>query len=329
MVGFSIFIAIVAALLAAVFWFQSQSAAGAVKGLRAEADAARKEAEDLRAQVRDAQAESKARSQQMLDLREKLNDARKRTQQSPQKQRSAREAELEEDLAHARRLLEEAHAAEQNARKDAASAIGEAGHLRAELERAQARSREVVAAPPPPAPAQAPVDDTRLRESEAKRAETERRARELDIALKEAREKERSAREEVRKARGRAETNNRVYLVTKGELEVIRERFALAEKALWKAGLPVPTMQHKERPLAKGPAAVPAPGGTKDAPSSQAGAEQTVGEEASSRPEPTPAEPPSGGAEPISAAAAQMPSSEAPRLRNGPEGEAEPSGRSA
>ncbi|MFL5399591.1 MAG: hypothetical protein ACJ79P_16975 [Myxococcales bacterium] len=315
MVGF--FIAIVAAVLAAVFWFQAQSAASAVKGLRAEADAARKEAEDLRAQLRDAQAESKTRSQQMLDLREKLNEARKRTQQSPQKQRSAREAELEEDLAHARRLLEEAHAAEQNARKDMAGAISEAAHLRAELERAQARTREIVAAPPPPAPAQAPVDDTRLREAEAKRAEAERRAHELDNALKDAREKERSAREEVRKARGRAETNNRVYLITKGELEVTRERFALAEKALWKAGLPVPTMPHKDRPVAKGPAAASTAGAAKETQSSQPGVEQT------------PAEPPSGGAEPISAAAAQMPSSEAPRMLNGPEGEAEPSGRSA
>ncbi|MFL5373360.1 MAG: hypothetical protein ACJ79Y_02570 [Myxococcales bacterium] len=315
MVGF--FIAIVAAVLAAVFWFQAQSAASAVKGLRAEADAARKEAEDLRAQLRDAQAESKTRSQQMLDLREKLNEARKRTQQSPQKQRSAREAELEEDLAHARRLLEEAHAAEQNARKDMAGAISEAAHLRAELERAQARTREIVAAPPQPAPAQAPVDDTRLREAEAKRAEAERRAHELDNALKDAREKERSAREEVRKARGRAETNNRVYLITKGELEVTRERFALAEKALWKAGLPVPTMPHKDRPVAKGPAAASTAGAAKETQSSQPGVEQT------------PAEPPSGGAEPISAAAAQMPSAEAPRMRNGPEGEAEPSGRSA
>ncbi|MFL5370766.1 MAG: hypothetical protein ACJ78Z_11275 [Myxococcales bacterium] len=315
MVGF--FIAIVAAVLAAVFWFQAQSAASAVKGLRAEADAARKEAEDLRAQLRDAQAESKTRSQQMLDLREKLNEARKRTQQSPQKQRSAREAELEEDLAHARRLLEEAHAAEQNARKDMAGAISEAAHLRAELERAQARTREIVAAPPQPAPAQAPVDDTRLREAEAKRAEAERRAHELDNALKDAREKERSAREEVRKARGRAETNNRVYLITKGELEVTRERFALAEKALWKAGLPVPTMPHKDRPVAKGPAAASTAGGAKETQSSQPAVEQT------------PAEPPSGGAEPISAAAAQMPSAEAPRMRNGPEGEAEPSGRSA
>ncbi|MFL5455436.1 MAG: hypothetical protein ACJ78X_03440, partial [Myxococcales bacterium] len=221
------------------------------------------------------------------------------------------------DLAHARRLLEEAHAAEQNARKDMAGAISEAAHLRAELERAQARTREIVAAPPQPAPAQAPVDDTRLREAEAKRAEAERRAHELDNALKDAREKERSAREEVRKARGRAETNNRVYLITKGELEVTRERFALAEKALWKAGLPVPTMPHKDRPVAKGPAAASTAGAAKETQSSQPGVEQT------------PAEPPSGGAEPISAAAAQMPSSEAPRMRNGPEGEAEPSGRSA
>src|SRR5205823_7200170 len=95
MVGF--LVALIAAVLAAVFWFQAQSASSAVKGLKAEADAARKEADALRAELRDAQAESKARSQQILDLREKLNDARKRTQQSPQKQRSAREAELEED----------------------------------------------------------------------------------------------------------------------------------------------------------------------------------------------------------------------------------------
>jgi len=315
MVG--ILIAIVAAVLAAVFWFQAQSASSSVLGLKAESDAARKEAEELRAQLRDAQAESKSRSQQILDLREKLNDARKRTQQTPQKQRSAREAELEEDLSHARRLLEEAHAAEQNARKDAAGAITEAARLRAELERAQARTREMAAAAaPPPQPAvaaPAPVDDSRLRESESRRSEAERRARELENALKDAREKERSAREEVRRARGRAETNNRVYLVTKGELEVIRERFALAEKALWKAGLPVPTTPQRERPVAKGPAAAPA----------QRGAENASGEGAPHRAEATPAEPPSGGVEPISAAAAQMPA-ETPAVRNGAEGEAEP-----
>ena len=315
MVGF--LVALIAAVLAAVFWFQAQSAASAVKGLKAESDAARKEADELRALLRDAQAESKGRSQQILELREKLNDARKRTQQSPQKQRGAHETELEADLSHARRLLEEAHAAEQNARKDAAGAITEAAHLRAELERAQARSREMAAAPPPPAPVAAPAtDDSRLKEAESKRIEAERRARELDVALKEAREKERAAREEVRRARGRAETNNRVYLVTKGELEVIRERYALAEKALWKAGLPVPTMPQRERPVAKGPAAAsPA-----TAPSAER-AETADAQATPERPETTPAEPPSGGVEPISGTGAQP---EAPALRNGPEGEGEP-----
>jgi hypothetical protein len=319
MVGF--FIALVFAVLAAVFWFQAQSASSAVKALKADSDTARKEADEARAQLRDAQSESKTRSQQILDLREKLNDARKRTQQTPQKQRSAREAELEEDLAHARRLLEEAHAAEQLARKDLAGAMGESAHLRAELERAQARSHEVVAAPPPPAPAPvaAPADDTRLREAEAKRAEGDRRIRELETALKDAREKERAAREEVRKARGRAETNNRVYLITKGELEVLRERFALAEKALWKAGLPVPTMAQKERPLAKGPAAADRAAPPRGSPATEA-TEQGGPDERHA--EATPAEPPSAGAEPISAAAAQTPGSEP--VRNGSEGEAEP-----
>src|SRR4051812_13646459 len=323
MVGF--LVALIAAVLAAVFWFQAQSAASSVNGLKAESDAARKEADELRAQLRDAQAESKARSQQILDFREKLNDARKRTQQSPQKQRSAREAELEEDLAHARRLLEEAHAAEQNARKDAAGGIAEAAHLRAELERAQARTREMAAAaPPPPAPVSvAPaVDDSRLKDSESRRSEAERRAREFEVALKDAREKERAAREEVRRARGRAETNNRVYLVTKGELEVIRERFALAEKTLWKAGLPVPTTPQKDRPLAKGPAAVDraASAGPRGTEASQA-SPQEVSQGHESHAETTPSEPPSAGAEPISAAAAQMPAQEVPGMRNGKDGE--------
>ena len=117
--------------------------------------------------------------------------------------------------------------------------------------------------------------------------------KDTEAALRDQREKERAAREELKKARGRAETNNRVYLVTKGELEVTRERLSLAEKALWKAGLPVPAPAHKERPRATGPAAA------------ERAREEEAGSGAGQRPEPVPAEPPSAGAEPISAAAAQ------------------------
>jgi hypothetical protein len=286
MTGVAFVVAVISLILAVVFWLQGRSAAEAVAGLKAEADAARKDADEARAQAREAQAEAKARAAQVLEAREKLNELRKRGQEKTQPKRGAREAELEEDLSHARRLAEEAHAAEQHARKDLAAALSEVGSLRAELDRAQARTREMAI---PPAPQPPPVDTAKLRESEDRLRQLERALKDSEAALREQRDKERAAREELKKARGRAETNNRVYLVTKGELEVTRERLAQAEKALWKAGLPVPPSPHKDRPKATGPAAVDRP--------------HSAGE-AQSEPERIPAEPPSAGAEPISAAAA-------------------------
>ncbi|HKC61173.1 MAG TPA: hypothetical protein VKB92_13895 [Myxococcales bacterium] len=288
MTGIAFVVAVISLILAVVFWLQGRSAAEAVAGLKAQADAAHREADEARGQAQKAQAEVKARAAQILEAREKLNELRKRGQEKGQPKRGAREAELE-DLAHARRLVEEAHAAEQHARKDLAASQTEIASLRAELDRAQARAREVV--PPPPA-ATLPSDPARLREAEEQRGRLEKALKETEAALREQREKERAAREELKKARGRAETNNRVYLVTKGELEVTRERLAQAEKALWKAGLKVPPPSHKERPKATGPAAA-------ERPSSEGKAS------AGQPPEPTSAEPPSAGAEPISAAAAQ------------------------
>src|SRR5438270_9320959 len=65
MLGFSFLIAVVALVLAVVFWFQGQSAASVVKALRDEADAARKEAEVARGELRKATEELKARSTQL------------------------------------------------------------------------------------------------------------------------------------------------------------------------------------------------------------------------------------------------------------------------
>jgi len=283
MTGVAFVVAVISVILAVVFWFQGRSAAEAVTGLKAEADRARKDADEARAQAREAQAEAKARAAQVLEAREKLNDLRKRGQEKAQPRRSAREAELEEDLAHARRLAEEAHAAEQHVRKDLAAAQSEVASLRAEVDRAQARTREIAV---PPAPQPPPVEAAKLREMDERLRQVEKALKDTEAALRDQRDKERSAREELKKARGRAETNNRVYLVTKGELEVTRERLAQAEKALWKAGLPVPAPSQRERPKATGPAAV------------------DRSPEAPSGPERVPAEPPSAGAEPISAAAA-------------------------
>lgn len=305
MTGIAFVVAVVSIVLAIVFYLQGHSAAEAVAALKAEADSARKDADQARAQMREAQAEVKARSAQILELREKLTDLRKRSQDKVQPKRGAREAELEEDLQHARRLVEEAHAAEQQARKDAATAAAEVATLRAELERAQAKAQKPL---PQPQPRAEPADDGKLRESEERRQALEKALKESEAALRQQREKERIAREELKKARGRAETNNRVYLVTKGELEIVRERLAQAEKTLWKAGLPVPAPAPRERPRASGPAAA-----TREmAESSEANA--------SHRPDPIPAEPPSAGAEPVSAAASQPNGVEVHRSA-GPDGE--------
>jgi len=107
----------------------------------------------------------------------------------------------------------------------------------------------------------------------------------------------------VKKYKGRAETNSRVYLVTKGELELVKERLAQAERKLWQAGTPLAPPPHKERPKAIGPAAADKPREEAAAAAPIAGEPISAGEaETSAPPEgeaegtPTPAEgtPPAG-----------------------------------
>jgi chromosome segregation ATPase len=90
---------------------------------------------------------------------------------------------------------------------------------------------------------------------EAAKSELERQVAAAERHGREAKRREQELREEIRKHKGRAETNNRVYLVTKGELELVKERLAQAERKLWQAGIPLAPPAQKERPKATGPAA--------------------------------------------------------------------------
>jgi DNA repair exonuclease SbcCD ATPase subunit len=263
MVGFAFIVAVVAVVLAVVFFFQGQSAAGAVKGLGEEADAARKETEAARAELRRTQEEMKVRSSQLTETREKLAEARRKGQDArggKTQPRGAREAELEEDLAHARKLTEDAHAAEVHARREIQAAKAAEAQLRSEIEKVQARNRELQERPGPvaqvaPPPAPAPELQSTREQLEAAKSELERQVAAADKHARDARRREQELREELRKHKGRAETNNRVYLVTKGELELVRERLAQAERRLWQAGIPLAPPAQKDRPKATGPAA--------------------------------------------------------------------------
>jgi hypothetical protein len=95
-----------------------------------------------------------------------------------------------------------------------------------------------------------------LREQlEAAKSELDRQVAAAERHAREAKKREQELRDEIRKHKGRAETNNRVYLVTKGELELMKERLAQAERKLWQAGIPLAPPASKERPKATGPAA--------------------------------------------------------------------------
>lgn len=264
MLGLAFLVAVVAVVVAVFFWFQGQTAASAVSGLRAEADGARKDAEAARAEQKKIAEELKVRSAQLQETREKLADTRRKAQEGKTGKtpaRGVRESELEEDLGHARKLMEDAHAAEQLARRDLTAARTAELHLKSELEKAQARVRELAGKPAAaPVPVAAMPDVEALRtQLEAAKAELDRQVKQAEHAARDARKHEQELREEIKKHKGRAETNNRVYLVTKGELELTKERLAQAERKLWQAGIPLAPPPAKERPKAIGPAAADKP----------------------------------------------------------------------
>src|SRR5436305_1171268 len=93
------------------------------------------------------------------------------------------------------------------------------------------------------------------KEAEAARSDLRKQHEELKSRSAQLQE----PREELKKFKGGAETNNRVYLVTKGELELTKERLAQAERKLWQAGTPLAPPAQKERPKGKGPAAAERP----------------------------------------------------------------------
>lgn len=269
MTGLLFVAALLAAILAAVFYFQWRSSTSTGLTLRGEADAFRVEAEAARAEQRRLQEELRRQRELLADTREKLTDTRRKAQdtrvQKQQQSRSSRESELEEDLGNARRLAEDAHAAEAAARRERDEAREAAQRAKAELEKAHERLRGQPAAPVAAAPvapvAPPPPDFVEARkELEAKAAAAHRELEEARAALQEAKKKEQDLREDVRRYRGRAETNNRVYLVTKGELELTKERLAHAERKLWQAGIPLAPPEKKDRPRATGPAAAERPG---------------------------------------------------------------------
>ena len=226
MTPFLVVVAVVAVLAAAGFFLSSRSAraalraqAGVVEGARAEAEAAAREGAQARAEL-------KERRDELASLREQLRDAKKRAFEQQEAARKAGPVQaLKEEVEKLGARLAEARTEAAAAAERAKGLEAQAERLGRDLERERVARRQAEEAPPPPPPAAAPAPAPAAGDDARARAEHER-AEKAEAKLAEARKKIVELERDLKGARGRLETDRRVYMVQKGELDVAHDRHA-------------------------------------------------------------------------------------------------------
>jgi chromosome segregation ATPase len=221
--GIALVVALAAVLAAVAYFLAHRGARAELAALRSRLEALEAEAEEARKAAASVRAEAKERREEAAGLKAELKEAKKRAfEQAEAARRAGGAPALREELDKVASRLAEARA---EAEHQSARARG----LEAELERARAaleRKARAEAAPPAPVPAPAPaaapdpeagVEKTRLEAERADRAEAKLAEAKKRIAELEA---------ETKKARGRLETERRVYVVQKGELDLAHDRYA-------------------------------------------------------------------------------------------------------
>jgi chromosome segregation ATPase len=234
MTGLFLFIAL-AAVLAAVYFFASHKTARAE--LAGKEDALRKLQEQADSAARDAaghRTEAKERRDEAAQLRDQLKEAKKRAfEQADAVKKVAGAPALREEIEKLTVRLADARAEASAAAERAKALEGQAASAARELEREKAAAAQAIAqawnqaqaaqaasqAPAPSAPAAPSPDEGQLR------AEKER-ADKAEAKLAEVRKKAGDLERDLKAARGRLETDRRVYMVQKGELDVAKDRQA-------------------------------------------------------------------------------------------------------
>jgi chromosome segregation ATPase len=179
-----------------------------------ELDRKRREVEELKSTVAELRGELK-------QARKKLHDQRTSNKDGA-------------DLVKARAEVERGASQQlEVVRSELASALAEVGRLKSEAEAFRTRRPTAAPAPAPvaPAPAAAPPAPEPRRFRELSDTDREKMERLEHLANRErSRAQELSA--EVRRLKGRTETQGRVYTVVKGELDLLKDKFKALEKRL-------------------------------------------------------------------------------------------------
>lgn len=187
------------------------------------------------------EAELDRRRKELDELRQANTELKGELKQAKRKLYEAREAGKEgQDLVKARAEVERSASQQlESVRAELGAALAEVAKLKEEAESRGRRPQHAPAPVAPPIPA--PVVEAAA--PATPRPEPKRVIRELNEAEKERLEraehlanKERSRAaeldREVKRLKGRVESHNRVFLVTKGELELVKDKFKALEKRL-------------------------------------------------------------------------------------------------
>ena len=233
MTGMMLVLALAALLAAIAFFMQSRTARAEAAKLAGRIDAAVAEAAAATKALGEQRGELKERREEAISLRQKLDEAKKKAFEQAEAQKrlggagglreeldklAARLAEARAEAAH---QVELAKAAEGTR----ARAVAEAERLKVALERKEAAPAPVVK-PPPAEGSELAEALKKVEEAGAKVVAETERADKAEARAGELRKKLSEVEKDLKAARGKAETDRRVFIVQKGELDVAHDRYA-------------------------------------------------------------------------------------------------------
>ena len=180
-----------------------------------------------------AEAELEKRKKELEDHKLQLNEARDQLKQAKRKLFEQKESERDsKHLARAREEIERSASQQlENVRAELSGALAEIQKLKQSLD--ASRSRKTPPAPEPAAQV-APIAEPEKPARKFRELSDADRERMQRLEQQASRERSRAVdlEREVKRFRARAETQHRVYVVTKGELDLVKDKFKALEKRL-------------------------------------------------------------------------------------------------
>lgn len=230
MTGLALVVALAGVLAAVAFFMQSRSARAEAQARAAEVGGARAEAAAAQKALAEQKAELKDRREESTSLKQQLEALKKRSfEQAEAQKKLGGAAAIREELDKVSRRLAEARAEADHQAEVARAAEAARAKAVAEAARVKEALDRKLAEPPPVAPKAVEVADLEAKLLPQLAAEKDR-ADKAEARAAELRKKLSEAEKELKVQKGRIETERRVYMVTKGELDLAQDRYAELKK---------------------------------------------------------------------------------------------------